>query len=435
LDLRFNMVFAKWFQRKTLMTGPCGFCIDRSVPELCAVMALGCYWALDDDRPLVRPESDLAYPHSVEYRKAMFVFQSLHKMADRSVAGKLTEVIRSVVHGLIAQYYTIKSLRMGAMSEVTWDPQVSFDETLAVGGWATGTNRDSYIWNYVISIIPPALCIAGYQDCRLIPGLPSLHCLYSDEDPDKVFPSEKMETFLSILFPTNMPCFKKQLKILLRLAAAVMIKNYEHVESNHGHEHRMVKSRLIDVTIQTGLVRSTHRHPAQREAASKLRHWSRKVQATFEESNSPERHDASTTNGTLRRRTIASQIETVNSRVASLLERNIEQQAALVEMKLKARKTEEALADLTSAVTQQSNQIQAWHSYTSTAMSNMTKMVSDMHQKMMGFQSPNKRITPPSVANPNAVSSLVSSPASAAPSAEGSNNSPAPPPSPAASPQ
>jgi hypothetical protein len=55
---------------------------------------------------------------------------------------------------------------------------------VALGGWATPSNRDYYVWQYLIAIIPSVLCLAGYPDVRQLPSLPSLKFLLVEEHPE-----------------------------------------------------------------------------------------------------------------------------------------------------------------------------------------------------------------------------------------------------------
>ena len=53
LDAFCCVLFAMWFQRKTLKTTPSGFAVECVHPVLCVFFALGCFWACDNG--LFRP--------------------------------------------------------------------------------------------------------------------------------------------------------------------------------------------------------------------------------------------------------------------------------------------------------------------------------------------------------------------------------------------
>ena len=73
-DETYNMLFAQWFQRKTLKTNPSGFVPDFDYPEMCCFFALGCFWSVDDG--LTRP-GGIGEPNSPRARRTRYVFQDL----------------------------------------------------------------------------------------------------------------------------------------------------------------------------------------------------------------------------------------------------------------------------------------------------------------------------------------------------------------------
>jgi hypothetical protein len=119
---------------------------------------------------------------SPHHRKMHFVFQDLHEIRDDAVSDQITRYLCSFIPNAIRTFFSGKSLRVGAMSLLTWDPAVTYEEAVALGGWATPSNRDYYVWQYLIAIIPSVLCLAGYPDVRQLPSLPLLKFL--EEHPD-----------------------------------------------------------------------------------------------------------------------------------------------------------------------------------------------------------------------------------------------------------
>ena len=157
-DEKFNMLFAQWFQRKNLKTNPSGFVPDFEFAETCLFLILGCFWACDGG--LERPDG-VGEPKTPLGRKARFVFQNLHKIQDRSVAKELNRIIRLGIHEAISAFFSGKSLRIGAMTHLAWDPAVTYEEAVALGGWSTPSNADWHMWIYLTAVIPPALSLAG----------------------------------------------------------------------------------------------------------------------------------------------------------------------------------------------------------------------------------------------------------------------------------
>ena len=120
-----------WFQRKVLKTNPSAFAVEFTHPVLCVFLALGCFWSCDNG--LHRPRG-VGDPDSPLRRQSSFVFQHLHFVGDSRVAEKCTEIIRSFLPNILQPFYTGKSLWMGAMSFLNWDPRVAYKEAVVQGG-------------------------------------------------------------------------------------------------------------------------------------------------------------------------------------------------------------------------------------------------------------------------------------------------------------
>ena len=125
-------------------------------------------------------------------------------------------------------YFTGKSFRYGGMSQLAWDPAVSYDESVALGGWTTSTNHDHYVWEYLVSIIPAVLSLAGYPDCRVLPYTPTLGMLFFHESlrVEQRFTKETYEKFIQKLYIIDLPEFKfpnTPQRNLLVVVMAVMV--------------------------------------------------------------------------------------------------------------------------------------------------------------------------------------------------------------------
>ncbi|CAB9525584.1 unknown protein [Seminavis robusta] len=263
--------FTKLLGRKELKTNPSGFCMDFQYPELCIFFQLGCFWSVDNG--LSRNRNDMVDPNSPRYRTAKFVFPDLHEIADDSVARQMTTLIRTLVPEQLKKFYSVKSLRTGAMSLLQWNSSVLLQEGIALGGWKTGANSDWYVWIYLVAIVPAVLALAGYPQPRIIPTLPDIELLYQDPDPNMVFSAVKLPDFINSLFVISLPEFQGpngRLRNLLLVVVAVMIKNFRHCERKYGNGHPYVV-KMIGATISSGLA------VGNADASVKLKHWSRKI--------------------------------------------------------------------------------------------------------------------------------------------------------------
>ena len=81
-------------------------------------------------------------PKSPTRRKSKFVFQDLHETQDRRVASQTSDIIKACVPQQLKAFCSAKSLQFGAMTWMTWDPSVTHEESVALGGWATPSNAD-----------------------------------------------------------------------------------------------------------------------------------------------------------------------------------------------------------------------------------------------------------------------------------------------------
>ena len=304
---QFNILFLQWFQRKELKTNPSGFCIHFEHPELCVFFILGCYWSISNG--LSRNANHLVDPNSPLYKRAKFVFPDLHEITDASVAGQLTTIIRSLVPDQIKSFYSVKSLRTGAMSQLQWNPAVIWQEGVALGGWKTGANSDWYVWMYLVAIIPPVLALSGYPQPRTIPNLPDITVLFHDTDPTKILNANLFPEFLNSLFVISLPEFRGphgRLHNLLLTVTAVMIKNFRYCERTYGSGHSFVK-KMLSATVDSGLASNTI------EASNKLKTWSSKISTALNNQNIQQHGPIIAQQG------ISEQMSLMNHNVAELL--------------------------------------------------------------------------------------------------------------------
>jgi len=268
---KFNALFTQWFQRKNLKSSPSGAAVDIVCAEACPFLALGAYWACE--RGLMRPNSGST--HALQ-RKNAYVFQDLHDMYDKNVAKKLTAIVRDGVPDLVKETYTVKSLRTGAMTHLTWDAGVTYDEAVALGGWATNSNKDWYTWTYLVAIIPPMLSLAGYQYPRMMPVAPHQGSLFHQVEQSCRVTNVTWDNFVTQLFPNNLPEFVVgcRLREFMNCVASVMIMHFSYICNTYGSQHP-VSDALVGACVRAGLVSDHH------VGVGCLHKWSAAVTADF----------------------------------------------------------------------------------------------------------------------------------------------------------
>lgn len=342
-DTQFNTLFTQWFQRKTLKSNPSGFTADYEGPETCVFFSLGCYWACNNGLLRQVPGE----PGSPQARLAGYVFQDLHGMRDDSVAKQLTEILRSRVHHQLRKFISIKSCRFGSMTELAYDPAVAYEEGVALGGWATGSNSDWYVWTYLVAIVPPILTLAGYPDPRVIAHLPRKAPVLHSVPVEFRMTFQQWNMFLDALFPNSLPEFSPpcgRLREFMDCVAAVMVMHFSHVYSTYGISHPCV-SVMISAVVNVGFTAS------RSGAVQRLQVWSRAIREDFRKGNcggDGASTEQDSTNQLIRRRTIQQEVAKLSTNVARVVTMSIDIQAQLVLQNNKLSRTEQELHDMRS---------------------------------------------------------------------------------------
>jgi hypothetical protein len=315
----YNGLFLQWFQRKNLKTNPSAFFIDYMHPEMCILFLLGCFWAIR--RGLER--SDIGEDKSSARRKALYVFQKLHSVKDDTVAKSITSYIKSCIPASIRAFFSGRSLRYGAMTLLSWDPAVSYEEAVALGGWTTPSNASYYVWMYLVAVIPAALALAGYPDVRMIPYLPDIGKIFSTGLPAERCTADQWSAFVQHLFVVQLPQFEVGgcLRDLLTTVATVMVMNFSHCFKKYGGHHEYCR-KMIHTCLKAGMATD------QATAVKKLSFWSKTLRDDFVHNNV---HGTEARNDTVRRRTIPDQLQSLNEKVRSIIQSKTEMLASLVE--------------------------------------------------------------------------------------------------------
>lgn len=307
-DLTYGMLFTQWFQRKSLKSTPIGFVPEYKNPETCIFLALGCYWACDGglSRDVVGD------PGTPINRKSAFVFQDLHDIRDASVAGQIGNIIKSAVPADLISFYSVKSLRYGAMSQLSWDPAVAYEEAVALGGWTTDSNSSWYTWTYLIAIIPAVLCLADYPDARVLPYLPNCRRLSLNLEGNIPLTEDGFQSLVRELFSTPLREFHPpngRLWQLLVTVTSVMIMRFQYLYNKYGGHHRYVTT-MVNAVRRAELARD------QPEAIQRLDKWSAIVKKDFVDGTMQGDNEHG---NVLRRRNIQDQLAKMNLNVSNML--------------------------------------------------------------------------------------------------------------------
>ncbi|CAB9498383.1 expressed unknown protein [Seminavis robusta] len=346
LDDYLNMCVTNMFQKKELRSTPGGFVPDWQFPELCPFFLLGAYWCLNHG--LSRDPNDMVDMNSPAYRKSKYVFQSFHAITDAQVSTQITTIIRSVLPDQIKKAYSGRSLRYGAMTQLTWNPLVTPEEANAIGGWATGSSREIYIFVYLVAIMPPILALAGYPNPRHIPSLPNLHHLSTDNDPTKAMNPHLVNALIDALIVVSLPEFQApngKLRKLLHVVVAVMIQHYCYVEDTYSNSHPLVM-KMIESVVSSGMA------PNRVTACELLRHWSRKLTTYFRQANSAQQ-PTNNTNNPIQQVSNANQLTQLTSVISETRRDQLQLQQTLLASQQQITRLNQEVADLKSLQRQQ----------------------------------------------------------------------------------
>jgi hypothetical protein len=329
--LTYNIMFCQWFQRKTLKTNPSGFGNEFTFPELCVMFLFGCFWAID--RGLAR--ENIGEPFSSRRRTSLYVFQSLHGIRDSSVAKQITAIIKSLCPTQLKPFFTGKSLRYGAMTLLSWDPAVTYEEAIALGGWSTGCNADYYVWMYLVAIIPAVMALAGYPDVRMIPYLPDVAVIFTLPEQQRCTP-DQWSSFVGSLYVVQLPQFQigGNLRDFLVSVTVTMVMHFDHCYQKYGGQHSYCR-KMINSAIVAGMA------PDVSTAVKKLTLWSTTIKADFVLNNT---QGTIGRNDMVRRRTIPDQLDRMNAKVAEMLRSKTSMLASLVENRQKLSNLEVTVA-------------------------------------------------------------------------------------------
>ncbi|KAI2493971.1 hypothetical protein MHU86_20545 [Fragilaria crotonensis] len=262
----FQVTVAKWFQMKQVTSVPTSWCVDFEYAETCIPTSFACFWMVENG--LARSGNPYEIRRSSESRAASYVFQSLQNLND-GYTSQLSNKLKTFVPEELKSMITMKSLRIGASTELAANRGVQFDEKIARGGWSTGTSQDHYTWILLCNILSPMLALAGYPDPTITPVAPTLDAIGKDG-------LEKIDDFICALYIVHVPHFfkKGKLRPMLEVATASVIMHFTHFLAKYGRTNTVV-DKMIKSIVRVGLATYDD------DAVVLLSAWSSKVKEDF----------------------------------------------------------------------------------------------------------------------------------------------------------
>ena len=262
-DDNFQCVTATWFQAKTLISTPTTWVPDASIPELCVFTSLGICWAMRDgiNRCVTRNQRD----DPVERRIQMRVFP--RGMSAR----QMTDGMRKGIPSEISKHFNITCVRKGSASHLANEHRITYDESVARGGWATGSNRDSYVVWFLRTLMPSVMTLAGYSNPKMKPVIPT----HGSLTPVRLC---QMDNYMKVLFPNQLPEFDEHGRLfpLMRVVFSTLIMNFGHFVSSYGKD-----CPLVQIMIQRLANRDHHIIPAHEDPLAVLLEVSHTISKDF----------------------------------------------------------------------------------------------------------------------------------------------------------
>ena len=233
----YNCVVAMWFQSKTLTTTPTTWTPDRHNYQTCVMFSLALIWLMKDG--INRTIGNGERRNNYKLNDALLLFPR-----GKAKDGHLTNAIRKTVPEERRGSMDATCIRSGAATALANSNDVTFDESIARGGWSSGTNRDNYVQWVIKTVVVGMLCLAGYPDNRMHPVCPRLDCL-----PTPL--RQKMELYIQSLYRNKLDEFKPHGRLynMAKAVHATLLMRFSDFLRDHGNEHQVVVhmvSRLSD---------------------------------------------------------------------------------------------------------------------------------------------------------------------------------------------
>ena len=167
---------------------------------------------------------------------AKFMFPILHDVLDATVAANHNRLIKRLVHPDLKELVSSKSLRVGTITTMMVETQLSEPQLLARSGHASGNNTTSCTSSIPALTLPSSRCIAGWRNIHESVEPPQWMWL-----GDSV--QEDLEEFMRISILVSLDQFEKggQLRQCLKTCFVALIMNHEKMLNDHGKNNPVVK--------------------------------------------------------------------------------------------------------------------------------------------------------------------------------------------------
>jgi hypothetical protein len=165
-----------------------------------------------------------------------FMFPSLHNVMDATVANNHNQLIKRLVLPELKEFVSSNSLRVGMITTMMVERQLSEPQLLARSGHAGGNNTTSCTSSIPALTLPSSRCIAGWWNIHESVEAPQWMWL-----GDSV--QEDLELFMKNSIFVSLEHFKKggKLRQCLKTCFVVLIMNHEKMMNNHGKNNPVVK--------------------------------------------------------------------------------------------------------------------------------------------------------------------------------------------------
>lgn len=263
-DNSYDCLVASWWQQKTLTQAPTTWTADVRDPELCVFFTMGLHWMMDDG--LCRPRMK-NNPSRAEREVWHLVFPP------GSVTDTIlnTSIRKGIDNDELKKFFHNTGVRSGAIQDLANNFLITYDESLARGGWACGTNRAKYVQWLIRMLVPGMLSLAGYDNVRMKVVQPKLSACGPIGEKNLLRVGRQ-------IFRNTMPEFEPDGKLypLYRTVLATMIMWATHLMEKYGADDKAVRALLRGFYAQDDpIVRG------KQQAVYILTDYSKKIRTDF----------------------------------------------------------------------------------------------------------------------------------------------------------